>query len=202
VKDARENLGVLLADHIHDNYPNLEVDFVVPVPESSCIATRALATRLLDLGHKCEYNHLLTLNTNRKKERSFILPTQKEREQAVAEKFIISSDYDLTSRSILLVDDSIVRGTTLKHILHTIKTHCLNPGPIYVASVAPPIINRNIFGIDIPDTDLLIGHKRTSKQVAELLGAELVIYQELQEMLDMFKRISPHADKFEHSMFI
>ena len=202
VKEAREHLGHLLADHIHNKYPHLTIDLVTPVPESSCYATISMASRLKELGHGCKYEHLLTLNTKRKKERSFILPTQEEREHAVAEKFVLPPGYDLQSRSLLVVDDSIVRGTTLKHILNTIRSTCINTGPIYVASVAPPIINRNIFGIDIPDTDLLIGHNRTSDEIAKLLGADIVIYQDLEEMLDMFKNISPYADRFEHSMFI
>lgn len=197
VRTARQELGRLLADHIKNDYQDLKIDLVVPIPESSSVATEVLAQEL-----GIEYCHLLTLNNNRQKARSFILPTQKEREQAVSEKFIIPNNYDLQGRNILLVDDSIVRGTTLRHVIKHIRNQCVNPGRIYVASIAPPIKDKNSFGIDIPNTELLIAYQRTPEQVCQILNADLVIYQDLNRMLDMFARISPMADQFEHSMFI
>jgi len=197
VKEARRELGRLLAHHIQDNYHHLKIDLIVPIPESSCIATEVLAKEL-----GVEYSHLLTLNTNRQKARSFILPTQEEREKAVAEKFIIPDNYDLQGRNILLVDDSIVRGTTLRHVIKHIRDQCINAGHIYVASISPPIKDKNSFGIDIPNTELLIAYQRNSEQVCQLLGADLVIYQDLDKMLKMFGQICPIADYFEHSMFI
>ena len=197
VKESRQELGKLLAQHIQSNYHDIKIDLVVPIPESSCVATEVLAKNL-----GIEYCHLLTLNTNRQKARSFILPTQKEREQAVAEKFIISDKYDLQGKNILLVDDSIVRGTTLKHVIKHIRNQCINPGKIYVASIAPPIKDKNSFGIDIPNTELLIAYQRNTEEICQLLGADLLIYQDLNKMLEMFSRISPIAKQFEHSMFI
>jgi amidophosphoribosyltransferase len=185
-----------------DQYASfLHIDVVVPVPESSRIATISLAEKLNNLGMPVQYLELLQLNTDREKARSFILATQELREQAVAEKFIISTEYDLTGKNLLIVDDSIVRGTTLRHVVAQIRSLC-RCNKIFVASVTPPIVNQNIYGIDIPDTKLLVAHNRTPDQVCELIGADLVIYQDLKEMLEMFAKISPVAKSFEHSMFI
>lgn len=197
---ARQELGKLLAKRIKrdflTNNPTL-IDLVIPIPESSCIAAQELATEL-----NLKYLHLLELNQNRKQARSFILPTQQERIEAVANKFIIPKNYDLRGQNILLVDDSIVRGTTLRHLISTIRSHCLNLGRILVGSVAPPIKHRNIYGIDIPDTALLVAYRRTPEQVAEHLGADQVIYQDLSEMLELFSRLNPLTTSYEHSMFI
>jgi amidophosphoribosyltransferase len=198
VEYARKNLGYLLAHHINLNYADLKIDMVVPVPESSKIATMSMAERLNDMS--VEYVELLELNSNREKARSFILPTQELREEAVARKFILSDKYDLTGKNILIVDDSIIRGTTLRHIVAKIRSGS-KCNQIYVASVAPPIINHNIYGIDIPDCKLLIAHNRSNDQIAKEIGADLVIYQKLNSMLEMFALISPTANSFEHSMF-
>lgn len=197
VTTARRELGKLLAEHITEQHADLRIDLIVPVPESSCLAAEQLARQL-----QIRYHHLLELNTNRQKARSFILPTQAEREAAVAEKFLIPEGYDLEGNNILLVDDSIVRGTTLRHVIQSIRSRCRNVGEIYVASIAPPIKDKNSFGIDIPNTELLIAYQRTPEQIAQHLKADRVIYQDLSRMLEMFARISPLANYFEHSMFI
>lgn len=199
VKRAREELGRLLGKHIKNKYNEIYngITMVIPIPESSCIAARALAE---ELGIK--YNNLLELNTQRKKARSFILPTQEERVEAVTNKFIIPNKYDFKGQNILLVDDSIVRGTTLRYIIQEIKEKCINYGKINVASIAPAIRHQNIYGIDIPDTELLLAYQKTDEEVAKLLNVDVVIYQDLNEMLELFKHISPFAKNFEHSMFI
>lgn len=204
---ARRELGILLAHHISRKYSDLDIDVVVPVPESSRIATLSLVDSLNELrspsNKRVQYLELLKLNTDREKARSFILPTQELREQAVAAKFVIDPDdrVPLEGKNILIVDDSIVRGTTLRHVVAQVRslTRC---NQIFVASVAPPITNSNKYGIDIPDTELLVAqHGRSIKEIEGLIGADRVIYQDLQEMLAMFARISPIAKEFEHSMF-
>ncbi|MEX0597561.1 MAG: hypothetical protein WD512_13805 [Candidatus Paceibacterota bacterium] len=201
VEYARKYLGYLLAHHINLNHADLKIDIVVPVPESSKIATISIVERLNELSDcLVEYVELLELNSNREKARSFILPTQELREEAVARKFILSDKYDLTGKNILIVDDSIIRGTTLRHIVAKIRSGS-KCNKIYVASVAPPIINHNIYGIDIPDCKLLIAYNRSNDQIANEIGADLVIYQKLNSMLELFALISPTANSFEHTMF-
>jgi amidophosphoribosyltransferase len=197
VTTARQALGRLLAQHMIEQHADLDIDLIVPIPESSCLAAEQLAHEL-----NIKYHHLLELNTRRQKARSFILPTQAEREAAVAEKFLVPEGYDLHGGNLLLVDDSIVRGTTLRHVIQSIRTKCRNVGRVYVASIAPPIKDKNSFGIDIPNTELLIAYQRTPEQVAEHLKADRVIYQDLTKMLEMFAHISPLANHFEHSMFL
>jgi len=197
VRKARQELGKLLGKHMKIAYNEIYnyTDVVIPIPESSCIAAMALAEEL-----NKPYCNLLELNSERKKARSFILPTQKERIEAVVNKFIVPLNYDFKGQNILLVDDSIVRGTTLKYIIEEIRNKCKNYGKINVASVAPPIKHENIYGIDIPNTELLIAYQKTDQEVAKLLNVDVVIYQDLNKMLELFSHIG--TTQYEHSMFI
>ena len=203
VTTAREELGKTLGKHICKYYSELHIDYVIPVPESSCIAANSTATYLQqNFDQNIKYLHILKLNTERQKARSFILPTQEEREKAVKDKFIINPDSNLSGKNILIIDDSIVRGTTLRHIMKSIRATYPDISSIYVASIAPPIKDKNTFGIDIPNTELLIAYNKKVNEIATNIEADLVIYQDLQEMLEMFDRISPNANQFEYSMFV
>lgn len=205
VEKSREILGQLLADKIKREKircPDQEeeeviIDIVIPIPQTSCVAARACAMELMDV----EYNdQLIRLNPNRVKQRSFILPTQEEREKAVLEKFIIPENMDFKGKNIMLIDDSIVRGTTLKHIVRRFRESNYNIGKIVVGSVAPAIKHQNIYGIDIPDTERLIAYRRTDEEIARVLNVDCIIYQDLEIMLNTFRNILKRD--FEYSMFV
>lgn len=196
VEKARELLGETLASKIQREYPTLHIDFVIPVPETSCHATKALADKL-----NLTYLNIMKLNPNRRQPRSFILPTQELRTKAVANKFILDQEHDFKGKNLLLVDDSIIRGTTLKHLVKIIRNKYRGINNVYVASIAPPVRNKNIYGIDIPDTELLLAFQRENDEIQDILNVDLVIYQDLQEMLTAFKNYSG-IPNFEYSMFV
>lgn len=203
VAEARRSMGQLLAERIAHEYPQVcsEIDVVIPIPETSCLAAQALAEHL-----KLKYiPHFLRLNPNRSQPRSFILPTQSERVRAVSDKFLLPAptDFHLGGCNILLVDDSIVRGTTLSYLIKTVRERYLDPGPshIYVASIAPPVRRKNQYGIDIPNSDLLVARGRSEREIAQLLGADGIIYQSLESLTCHLASISPRAQQFEQSMF-
>jgi len=176
VRRARTIMGRQLAKKIRTL--QLQIDLIVPVPDSSCIATRAVAKTL-----GLPYRELIKLNPGRKQSRSFILPTQSQREIAVRDKFsfaAMSLANDI--ENLLIVDDSIVRGTTMRHLISAIRQTYPNFKKIYVASVAPVIRRANIFGIDIPDDTKLLAYQKTIPEIAVILGADQVIYQDLNDM--------------------
>jgi len=202
VRFARQLMGQSLARQIQQEYPDLKIDLIVPVPDSSCIATQSLARSL-----KLPYHELLSLNRDKSHTRSFILPTQSQREEAVRQKFILKPwpEIALTNfKNLLLVDDSIVRGTTMTHLIIALRSEYPDLENIYVASIAPVIRKANYFGIDIPEAHKLMAYQRTVPEIATILGADLLIYQDLMA-LEKTLLINLDADNlirgFETSMF-
>jgi|JI10StandDraft_1071094.scaffolds.fasta_scaffold13256_3 amidophosphoribosyltransferase len=197
VREVRTKLGSLLAPLIQ-SYPN-QIDVIVPIPHTPLLAGQEIS-RILQI----DYVELLQVrsNTSIGPNRTFILPTQSSRVDAVKQKFDIDRSLvdKCAGKSILLIDDSIVRGTTLCHVVSLIREH-VKPAKIYVASLAPPIIGPNKFGIDIPSTNELIAdykvaHDQNSELVAEKLGLDgPVIYQTLATIEDHF------GPRFETSVF-
>lgn len=198
VERSRKILGILLADKILEEHPERQIDLVIPVPSTSKIAAKALADKL-----GVEYLELIRLNPNRKYPRSFILPTQEMRELAVADKFQLdpSATEILKNKKVLLVDDSVIRGTTLRCLVKMFRTLCPDIDKIKVASIAPKVVNKNIYGIDIPNTNNLIAYQKTDDEISEILGTDWIVFQDLDRMLRAFKRLT-HFDDFEHSIFV
>lgn len=179
VREAREEMGRLIAPLVK----HLEVDAVVPVPHTPVLAGKVLAKEL-----GTQYVDLLQVHSRqaRRESRTFILPTQTAREQAVRQKFAVRSQAIAACRGkkVLVLDDSIVRGTTLRHVVGLIRT-AVRPEKIYVASLSPPIVAPNRFGIDIPDTTKLIaaGTDTIGATVAEKLAVDgEVVYQSLETL--------------------
>jgi len=185
IKTARKKLGQLLATQIKMRSPVLcsDIDWIVPVPETSCPASQEMALTL-----QIPYLEILKLDPNRKKARTFILPTQDQREKAVSQKFTLDKDpivqQKLVGSHILLVDDSIVRGTTLRCVIKMMRDAGVKH--VSVASVAPPVRYKNIYGIDIPNDKLLIANGRNLIEIAQELKADRVIYQHQAPMVESF----------------
>lgn len=202
VRMARRLMGKSLAYRIQQEYPQLKIDLVVPVPNSSCVATKALAQSL-----KIPYYELLSLVSEKPHARSFILPTQEQRTEAVRQKFAIKprTAISVTNfKNLLLVDDSIVRGTTMNYLIKALRSAYPELEKIYVASIAPIIREANCYGIDIPEANKLIAYGRTVPEITKLLGADLLIYQDLHELeKKLLVNLAPNCiiSGFEDSMF-
>ena len=205
VKQAREEMGKMMAPLVKD----LDIDLVIPVPHTPVLAGKVLA-KTLGTG----YVDLLKVHSRqaRRENRTFILPTQTAREQAVKQKFAVKSQEIAKCRgkNLLVLDDSIVRGTTLKHVVKLIKT-AVKPAKIYVASLSPAVISPNRFGIAIPTKDKLIAHSPTasdsaaiSKMVASRLEVDGgVIYQSLETLEKGLKSLCNGVlvEGFKNSVF-
>lgn len=189
VTEARRLFGRLLADSIRQS--GVKIDMVIPIPNSSCLAAESLANKL-----GLEYCNVIKIKD--KASRTFILPTQEKRRKAVEEKFLIDTE-SVRGKNILLVDDSVVRGTTLKYVVKEMRKGGANK--VYVASTSPPVRHKNIYGIDIPCDKNLIANGRDIPEIASLLGCEQIFYQDLELMKKELRKMNPLIDGFECSLF-
>jgi len=130
--------------------------------------------------------------------RTFIMPWQQERQKSVRQK-LNAIDLEFRDKNVLLVDDSIVRGTTSKQIIEMARE--AGAKKVYFASAAPPVRFPNVYGIDMPSASELIAHGRTNVQVAELIGADRLIYQELSDLIDAVYYESASIKAFDTSCF-
>jgi amidophosphoribosyltransferase len=176
---ARKELGKRLGLKVRKMMERGEIrpDIVVPVPETSRIAAISLAETL-----GLPYREALI--KNRYVQRSFILKDQLERKSAVELK-LAPIESELKGKSVLLLDDSIVRGTTSKHLIQLVKK--AGAKEIYFASACPPIKNPCYFGVDFPNADELVANGRNENEIADSLGASRVIYLDLEDLLGALK---------------
>jgi amidophosphoribosyltransferase len=171
VYDARLNMGKVLAKKIQSE--NLDIDVVIPVPETSRISA-------LEIAEYMNIPYREGFIKNRYIARTFILPGQESREKTVRLKLnIISSIFK--NKNVLIVDDSIVRGTTSKQIVQLAKQ--AGSKRIYFASASPAVLYPNIYGIHIPTSEELIAYKRSPLEIAEYIGADRVIYNSLEDVI-------------------
>lgn len=188
---TRLRQGAKLAGKILRDRPNHDIDVVIPIPDTSRVAAQALAE---SLGLKLREG----LMKNRYIGRTFIMPGQAVRKKSVRQK-LNAIEEEFQGRNVLLVDDSIVRGTTSKQIVQMARD--AGAAKVYLASAAPPVCYPNVYGIDMPSANELIAHGRTTEEVAKLIGADWLIYQELEDLLDASKEGNPEVDGFECSVF-
>lgn len=171
VYDARLNMGKVLAKKIQSE--NLEIDVVIPVPETSRISALEIAL-YMNIPYREGFIK------NRYIARTFILPGQESREKTVRLKLnTIPSIFK--NNNVLIVDDSIVRGTTSKQIVQLAKQ--AGSKRIYFASASPPVLYPNVYGIHIPTSKELVAYQRTSLEIAEYIGADRVIYNSLEDVI-------------------
>lgn len=182
-------LGQTLAKQV--KAANLDIDTVIPVPDSSRHAA-------LELAKEIDVKYREGLVKNRYVGRTFIMPGQELRKKSVRRK-LNAIELEFKNRNILLVDDSIVRGTTIKQII----SMCRKAGAknIYVASAAPPVKYPNVYGIDMPTRNELIAHGLTNDEICKLIGADGLFYQTLEDLIWAAKEGNPNIEAFDCSCF-
>ncbi|NQY26186.1 MAG: amidophosphoribosyltransferase [Piscirickettsiaceae bacterium] len=190
VHKSRLRMGTKLADKIKRVFPDHDIDVVIPIPDTSRSAALQLA---YDLGVIYQEGFI----KNRYIGRTFIMPGQKERKKSVRQK-LNAIDFEFRGKNVLLVDDSIVRGTTSQQIVQMAREAGANK--VYFASAAPPVRHPNVYGIDMPSPDEFVAHNRNVEQVAEEIGVDWLIYQDLDDLIDAVK-YNDHVSDFDTSCF-
>jgi amidophosphoribosyltransferase len=191
VYKARMRMGSKLAQSIKKINPDHDIDVVIPIPDSSTTAALQLAVDL-DVPYREGFVK------NRYIGRTFIMPYQEERKKSVRRKLNIL-DLEFRGKNVLLVDDSIVRGTTSKKIIEMAKES--GAKKVYFASAAPAIKYQNLYGIDMPATKELVASNRSHEEVAKEIGADWLIYQTLEDLIDTVQYGNPDIKEFETSIF-
>jgi amidophosphoribosyltransferase len=192
VYKARLRMGETLAEKLLVEWgPDHGVDVVIPIPDTSRTAALSLANRL---GVKYREGYI----KNRYIGRTFIMPGQAERKQSVRRK-LNAIDLEFAGKHVLLVDDSIVRGTTC----HEIITMAREAGATTVsfASAAPPVRHPNVYGIDMPAADELIAHGKSVDDIRRVIGADRLLYQNLDDLIACAREGNPAIERFEASCF-
>ena len=191
VHKARLRMGELLAQKILRRYPGHDIDVVIPIPDSSRTAALPLAN---ELGVKYREGFV----KNRYIPRTFIMPGQSIRKKSVRQK-LNAIELEFRDKNVLLVDDSIVRGTTSREIVQMAREAGANR--VYVASAAPPVRYANVYGIDMPSPAELIAAGRTVAEVAETIGADWLVYQDIEDLIRAARRGNPAISNFDTSCF-
>ena len=191
VYETRLRMGESLADKIRREYANLDIDVVIPIPDSSRPAAMQLANRL-NLPYREGFIK------NRYIGRTFIMPGQATRRKSVRQK-LNAIGMEFKGKNVLLVDDSIVRGTTSSEIVQMARE--AGARKVFFASAAPPVRFPNVYGIDMPTRDELIANGRSDEEIAREIGADQLIYQDLSALIDDVRSVNPVVTRFEDSCF-
>ena len=191
VYKARLRMGEALADRIIAQRPEHDIDVVIPVPDTS-------RTSALPLAHRLGVKYREGFIKNRYIGRTFIMPGQTLREKSVRRK-LNAIDLEFRKKNVLIVDDSIVRGTTSRQIIEMARE--AGARKVYFASAAPPVRYPNVYGIDMPAASELIAHGRTEQQVQEYIGADWLIYQTLDDLVRAVKHDNADIREFDTSCF-
>jgi amidophosphoribosyltransferase len=191
VYQCRINMGVKLAQKIRREWKDVKIDVVIPIPETSRTAALEIATAL-----GIPYREGFV--KNRYIGRTFIMPGQSIRQKSVRRKLNPIPE-EFHKKNVLLVDDSIVRGTTMKEIID--MTRELGAHRVYVASAAPPVRYPNVYGIDMPARSELIASGKTLAQLTKTIGADGLIYQELDDLKAAITEAAPKLKHFDASVF-
>jgi len=191
VYSARVRMGQSLGKKIADKWAHLDIDVVIPIPETSCDVALEIA-RILDKPYRQGFVK------NRYVGRTFIMPGQQERHESVRRKLNVNRA-EFKNKKVLLVDDSIVRGTTSKQIV--IMARDAGAIRVYFASAAPEIRFPNVYGIDVPNVNELIAHGHEVDKIRELIGADELIFQNLADLIDAVRNNDSNITQFESSVF-
>ena len=191
VYQARMRMGEKLADKVRRDWPEHDIDVIIPIPDTSRTAALEMAVAL-GLPYREGFIK------NRYIGRTFIMPGQAQRKKSVRQK-LNAIDLEFKGKNVLLVDDSIVRGTTSAEIIRMAREAGANK--VYMASAAPPVRYAYVYGIDMPSPDELIAHGRSEAEVGEAIGADRLIYQELDDLIDAVRQGHPSITQYDCSCF-
>ncbi len=191
VYKARLRMGEVLAEKILRERPDHAIDVVIPIPDTSRTAALELAN---NLGVKYREGFI----KNRYIGRTFIMPGQQQRKKSVRQK-LNAIDLEFRGKNVMLVDDSIVRGTTSQQIIQMARD--AGAKNVFFASAAPPVRHPNVYGIDMATKEELIAHGRTVEQIAEAIGADWLVFQDLDDLVDAVRKGNPAITSFDCSVF-
>lgn len=191
VYSARVEMGKRLGERIKNDYCDLDIDVVIPIPETSCDIALQIA-QAIDKPYRQGFVK------NRYVGRTFIMPGQQQRKKSVRRKLnAIRSEFK--DKNVLLVDDSIVRGTTSEQIIEMARDS--GAKKVYIVSAAPEIRFPNVYGIDMPSANELIAHGRDNDAICKQIGADALIFQTLEDLVEAVRCGNPDIVKFEASVF-
>ncbi len=191
VYKARLRMGQLLGEKIEREFPEHDIDVVIPIPDTSRTSALELANHL---GVKYREGFI----KNRYIGRTFIMPGQTVRKKSVRQK-LNPIDLEFRGKNVLLVDDSIVRGTTSGQIIQMAREAGANK--VYMASAAPVVRYPNVYGIDMPAASELIGHGRSVEEIREVVGADWLVYQDLEDLVEAVRHGNPSLGDFDTAIF-
>jgi amidophosphoribosyltransferase len=191
VYETRLRMGESLGDKIRREYSHLDIDVVVPIPDSSRPAAMQLSKQL-NLPYREGFIK------NRYIGRTFIMPGQATRRKSVRQK-LNAIGMEFKGKNVLLVDDSIVRGTTSREIVQMARES--GARKVFFASAAPPVRFPNVYGIDMPSRDELIANGRSDAEIAREIGCDELIYQDLAALIEDVRSVNPRVASFEASCF-
>ncbi len=191
VYETRLRMGRSLAEKMHRQHADLDIDIVIPIPDSSRPAAMELSE---GLGVPYREGFI----KNRYIGRTFIMPGQEVRKKSVRQK-LNAIGMEFKGKNVLLVDDSIVRGTTSREIVQMARDAGANK--VFFASAAPPVRYPNVYGIDMPTSRELIAYGRTDDEIAREIGADRLIYQDLDALIEDCRSVNPRIQHFETSCF-
>jgi amidophosphoribosyltransferase len=191
VYKARLRMGEKLAAKILREWADHDIDVVIPIPDTS-------RTAALQMAHKLGVKYSEGFIKNRYIGRTFIMPGQQMRKKSVKQK-LNAIDLEFDGKNVLLVDDSVVRGTTSEQIIQMARD--AGAKKVYFASAAPPVRYPNVYGIDMPAAHELIAHGRSEEDVRQAIGADRLIYQDLTDLIEAVQKGNPEIKHFDTSCF-
>ncbi len=193
VYKSRLRMGEHLAGRILERFPDgkHDIDVVIPIPDTG-------RTAALPLSHQLNVKYREGFIKNRYIGRTFIMPGQSQRQHSVRQKLNVI-ELEFKGKNVLLVDDSIVRGTTIKQIIQMARE--AGARKVYMASAAPAVRYPNVYGIDMPTPDEFVAHNRTEAQVGELIGADMLIYQQIDDLIMSAREGNAGIVNFDCSVF-
>ncbi len=191
VYKARMKMGEKLADKILRERPDHDIDVIIPIPDTS-------RTSALELAHRLGVKYREGFIKNRYIGRTFIMPGQAQRKKSVRQK-LNAIELEFRGKNVMLVDDSIVRGTTCQEIIQMARS--AGAKKVYFSSAAPEVRYRNVYGIDMPSVQDLIAHNRTADEICELIGADWLVFQDLDDLVASTDGGKVRIERFDCSVF-
>lgn len=188
---SRVEMGKKLGEKIVREWDDIDIDVVIPIPETSCDSA-------LEIAHQLNVPYRQGFVKNRYIGRTFIMPGQEQREKSVRQK-LNAIKAEFKGKNVLLVDDSIVRGTTSGQIIEMARAS--GAKKVYFASAAPEVRFPNVYGIDMPSANELIAHGRELDDICDLIGADRLIFQSIDDLVTAVNIANPEIKMFDTSVF-